>query len=82
MANDEKSRIRIFNAVHGSRDPDLNPSQNVTDPAHCPFFNNFMCQKFDFLAGIRDALKRTKDSACRRSSDTRHSFVYRSKAEM
>ncbi len=29
-ASDEKSRIRICNAVYGSKDPDQ--SQNVTDP--------------------------------------------------
>jgi hypothetical protein len=31
----EKSRIRIYNPVFRSQDPDPDPSQHVMDPEHC-----------------------------------------------
>jgi hypothetical protein len=49
-ANDEKIRIR--NPVYGSKDPDLDPPHNVTDPEHCPFLLAICVKSFIFMQGF------------------------------
>ncbi len=47
-STDEKRRNRIRNPVYGAKDPDPDPSQNVTDPEHCRQRTQSRCL-FNFL---------------------------------